>query len=311
MYFKSIKSERVSIFHTLFQSHFITFATNFKYKKTILAKVFKTFQHQGVQCFQFGSSLFGQPRMFSHAYFIDGLLIDTGHRHMRKIALDTIKPLPVQQILITHHHEDHSGNLNPLEQHFQCPAYSSPHCAEIMKKPPPLSLAQHLSWGNRKPNFTLKTVGKTLKTPNYTFEVIPIPGHAIDMIGLYEPNQGWLFSSDLYVHHRIRYFMEPESMIEQIRSIERVLQLDFEALFCGHNPQLNGGKEKLQKKLVFFQNFYQTVVDYHKQGYSPKAIFKKMGLKDDLQSRIMTQGTISTINMIRAVIRDEANAKLT
>ena len=178
--------------------------------------------------------------MFSHAYFIDGLLIDTGHRHMRKAALDAIKSLPVQQILITHHHEDHSGNLNPLEQHFQCPAYSSAECAEIMKQPPRLSLAQHLSWGNRKPNFTLQTVDKIQKTPNYTFEIIPIPGHAIDMIGLYEREQGWLFSSDLYVHHRIRYFMEPESMIEQIRSIERVLQLDFAILFCSHNPQLKG-----------------------------------------------------------------------
>ena len=98
-----------------------------------MTKVFKSFQHQGVQCFQFGSNPFGAPRMFSHAYFIDGLLIDTGHRHMRKAALDAIKSLPVQQILITHHHEDHSGNLNLLENHFNCPVWGSKRCAELMK----------------------------------------------------------------------------------------------------------------------------------------------------------------------------------
>ena len=161
-----------------------------------MTKISKSFQYRDIQCFQFGSFPIGEPTLFSHVYFVDGLLIDTGHRNMRKEALTVLKPLPVQKIVVTHHHEDHSGNLNILEKHFKCPAYASKLCTEIMKKPPRLSFAQHLSWGDRKPNFTLQAIGNIIETLNYTFEIIPIPGHAIDMIALYERNQGWLFSSD-------------------------------------------------------------------------------------------------------------------
>ena len=112
-------------------------------------KISASFTHEEVKVFKFGSWPFGRPRMFSHIFFLDGLLIDTGHSRMRKEVVAAVKPLAVEQLFITHHHEDHTGNLSVLHPALACPAYASPKCIELMKAPPPISFAQWLTWGSR------------------------------------------------------------------------------------------------------------------------------------------------------------------
>jgi len=270
-------------------------------------KITKTFQFEEIQGFKFGSWPFGKPRMFSHTYFVDGLLIDTGHSNVQKEVLERLKPLPVKQIFLTHHHEDHTGNLKALQQHFQCPTYASTACIELMKNPPNISFAQWLTWGKTQANFEIKSHEKQLITPKYRFDIIPIPGHAVDMVCLYEANKGWLFSADLWVAERIRYFMRSESMRQQIDSIKRVLTLDFEVLLCSHRPQFKDGKKKLQNKLEFMENFYGEVVDLYQKDHSISQILKEMKLKEDWSIRLLSGGALSTKNMVNSVIRDEKN----
>ena len=125
---------------------------------------------------------------------------------------------------------------------------------QIMKNPPPLSLAQKLTWGNREPYHAISEVGNVIKTRNYSFNVIAIPGHASDMIALYEPDKKWLFSADLYINSYIGYFLSNESISTQIESIKNILQLDFKVMFCSHNPQLKNAKKQLSKKLYFLES---------------------------------------------------------
>ncbi|MEM6634037.1 MAG: MBL fold metallo-hydrolase [Bacteroidota bacterium] len=265
--------------------------------------------HEGVQIFRFGSLPVGKPSFFSHVFYVDGLLIDTGHSNMRKEVYEAVKDLPVQQLLLTHHHEDHTGNLPLLHKHFACPAYASASCIDLMKRPPAISLAQRISWGSR-PSYTDFTLHpEKIHTPNYHFEVIPIPGHAPDMVALYEPRKKWLFSADLYVNHYIGYFLRNESVREQIVSIRRVLELDFEVLFCSHNPQLVGGKEKLVKKLAFLEDFYAKVAPLCVEGATANQIFRQVGLKEKWSIRLLSQGHLSKLNMVKAVMRDEGMSR--
>ena len=252
-----------------------------------------------------GSWPFGTPRMFVYCYFVDGLLIDTGHRNVAKLALPSLTQLPVEQQFITHHHEDHNGNLPALHRHFGVPVRTTAACAAILKKPPRVSLAQWLTWGQNRPFQQFELVEKELTTSNYTFQIIPTPGHAVDHVCLYEAKEGWLFSADLYVYHRIKFFMRNESMRQQIASIRKVLTLDFDRLFCSHNPQMEGGKVLLKKKLQFFEDFYGQVVHWHQQGNEPVAIMRRMNLKPQRRSRWLSQGELSTINMVQSVLRDE------
>ena len=87
-----------------------------------------------------------------------------------------------------------------------------------------------------------------------------------------------------------------------------MLKLDFEQLFCSHNPQFKDGKAKMAKKLQFMEDFYGKVATLYRKGNSSKAIMKKMGLKEKWMIRIVSTGALSTINMVRSVIRDEQKA---
>jgi len=267
----------------------------------------QTFEHDGVKAYKFGYNPFGTPKLYVHVYYIDGLLIDTGQSRASREVLRQIGGLDVREIFITHHHEDHTGNLNRLQQHFNCPAYASETCCKLMKKPPKISLAQYIFWGNRPSNHQLIPHGASVSTDKYNFQIIPIPGHAVDMVALYEPNKKWLFCADLYVHHYINYFMRNESVSQQIHSIKGILELDFDVLFCAHNPQFSGGKALVEKKLIFFENFYAQVSELYGKGKTAKQIFKRLNFKENRYIKLLSQGNLSKMNMVKSVIRDIQN----
>ena len=270
-------------------------------------KLFKTFQHQNILGIKAGYSPFGKPNLIAYCYFIDGLLIDTCGSRMKNEVTSTLFSLPIQQVFITHHHEDHCGNLTEIQQHFNCPTYAHPTSIKTLENPPSLSFPQWLFWGNYPKQFNLIPKTDFIETSDYKFEIFYLPGHAVYMCCLYEPKNGWLFSADLYVSGYIKYFKQDESISVQIDSLKKVLQYDISVLLCGHRPQFKHCNKKLKSKLNFFENFYEQVAKLHHKGYSDAAILKAMQLKEMWYLRILSGGELSVINMIRSVIRDENN----
>jgi glyoxylase-like metal-dependent hydrolase (beta-lactamase superfamily II) len=269
----------------------------------------KTFEYDGIKAFKFGYHPFAKPAMWVYVYYVDGLLIDTGQSRMRNAVIGQTKNLNVKQIFLTHHHEDHTGNVASLAKYFACPVYASPECIELMKEPPRISFAQWMVWGDRPAFSNILSKTDTLETDYFRFNIIPVPGHAADMVVLYEPTKRWLFASDLFVNEYISYFLHSESMLQQIQSIRTVLELDFEVLFCGHNPIFENGETRLRGKLDYLENFYQKVMAVYDGQMSANEVFVKLKLKENWQIRLLSHGYLSKLNMVRSVIRDiEADA---
>lgn len=270
---------------------------------------FTSFEHKDILGLRFGYHPFGKPQLQVFIYYVDGLLIDTGQSKARQRILSETKDLNVEQIFITHHHEDHSGNIRALQELHNCEVYASEACSKMMKDPPKISLAQKLTWGSRPAFREIIPKNQTIKTNKYCFEIIPVPGHAKDMVALYEPNKKWLFSADLYINSYIDYMLENESIADQIESVQRVLQLDFEELFCSHKPRLANGKEHLTKKLNFLESFFNDVSQLYKQGFTDQEIFEKLKFKENRFVKFLSGGSLSKINMVKSVIRDLENKK--
>lgn len=264
----------------------------------------ESFKYEEVLGLKFGYAPFGKPKMFSHIYYVDGLLIDTGPSRVRKQVLSSTLGLEVDKIFITHHHEDHTGNIHQLENLHRCTVYAPEMTCEVMKKPPRLSLIQRVIYGERRAHKTLIPVKDTIETKNFQFQLIPVPGHASDMVCLYEPNRKWLFSADLYVNSYIGYFLSNESIMEQIESTRKILNLDFNTMFCAHNPQLENGKDKLNKKLEFLEIFFQNVKSLYLSGYSESEIFSQLKLKENKLVKLLSGGQLSKLNMVKSVIND-------
>lgn len=266
-------------------------------------KLVKSQVFEGVEILTVGQHPLGEPKLTVNLFLIDGLLIDTGPPRLYQEVLKNLGTKTVNQVFVTHHHEDHTGNVAKLSAHFNCPVYSSPLCSKMMKAPPRISFAQYITWGNRPPYHDLQGVTK-LATDHYEFELINIPGHAPDMVALHEPYKKWLFSADAYVHHYISYFLFSESVSQQIDSLEKLLQLDFETVFCSHIPPFKDGREKLNKKLTFLKSFDAQVREQASKGYSAKKIMKVLDLKERWDIRILSHGMLSKLNMVKSVLKD-------
>ncbi len=268
-----------------------------------------SFQFEEIQAFRFGYHPFKKPNLFVYLYFVDGLLIDTGQRRMQPSILSATHSLPIQQVFITHHHEDHTGNIDEICAKHGCEAFSSSLTREIMQKPPSLSCIQKVMYASRGANFNIKAINSDwLETPKYRFQLIAVPGHAADMVALYEPIKKWLFSADLFINTHIGFMLKDESIQQQIESIQRILTLDFDVLFCAHNPQLKDGKEKLKNKLQFLEQFMEQVSSWNQKGYSDMAIFKAMKLKENRFVKILSNGNLSKLNMVKSALRDLSSA---
>ena len=268
----------------------------------------KRHQFGPIESLQMGVGYFGPPPVSVHSFYIDGLLIDTGPPKLGNELLQWLDKKALQQVFITHHHEDHSGNVNLVSSQFDVPIYGSLGCSELVQGKVGTSLPQKLFWGT--PVFTdrVTAYNKTaLSTAKYNFELIPIPGHAEDQVALFEPNQGWLFSADAFVSSQIKYFMKKESMAQQIESLKKMVALDFDLLLCCHNPITKAGRVLLQQKIDHLETYYGSVVYYHQKGQSPRQILKSIGVKERWLQYFFSGGNMCAINMVKAVIRDEQN----
>ena len=270
----------------------------------------KAHQFGSVESVQLGVGYFGSPPLLVHAFFIDGLLIDTGPPILQKEFIAWLKQRVLEQVFITHHHEDHSGNVNAVAAHAHVPIQGSPLCCDLVQGKVDTCLAQKLFWGN--PEFTDKVTPidcDTIETNHHQFRLIPIPGHSADQVALFEPEEGWLFSADAFVSPIIKYFMRQESMREQMDSLKKLIALDFDLLFCCHNPQMKGGKKLLKQKLAFFENYYGQVLYWTEKGYSPQAILKAMNQQERWAGILLSGGKMSAKNMILSVLRDEERSR--
>jgi hypothetical protein len=106
---------------------------------------------------------------------------------------------------------------------------------------------------------------------------------------------------------RIKFFRADERFAEQIASLIKVLTLDFDTLFCAHNPCLKSGKQKIKNKLQFLEDLYGNVRELVEKGHSEKAIIKALDPRNDRGIKLITMGNVSFANMVRSAMASICN----
>lgn len=256
-----------------------------------------------VQAVESGWSPIGKPFMTVHFYVVDGICIDTGFRHMQKEAVISLKQHPIHKIILTHHHEDHSGNAAVLNKAYNAPVLGHPVTVEKMKRLFKILPYQHYAWGAAQP-VEMQGLPPTIQSDHIELHAIHTPGHSRDHTVFLEKREGWLFSGDLFLAERIKYFRADEKMKDQIDSLKKIRQYDFDFLFCAHNPQLQNGKLKLQNKLQYLEDIYGTVKGMHAKGLDLDEIIKNIGLRENYLMKAFCLGNLSMKNMVRSVFAD-------
>ena len=263
------------------------------------------YEFDGVHYYRFSIYRLGNNVQTVYTFVLDNLLIDTAQRYNRENILKVAKQHDINKIILTHHHEDHTGNVAFLMNELNIDAYAHPTAVKIMGKGYRMSpLAKLMNGSVEKAVLKPISTEDRIQTAHYTLEPIYTPGHCDDHYCYYERNKGWLFSGDLYVADKIKYFANYESLLTQIESIKKLVALDFDTLFCSHNPKTHGGKQRLQNKLQFFEDFAGTVKQYYEQGHNARQIFALMGMKENYLNKYITLGGFCAENMVLSVVKD-------
>lgn len=238
-----------------------------------------------------------------YLYLVDGLLIDTGPRKLKE-SIDFFNTCDINQVALTHVHEDHSGMAAWLQQHKKPTIYLNSNSISSAKVKAKIPLYRTMTWGKRLPFDPISYPDK-IKTGNYTFDIINTPGHASDHVTLFETNEGWLFTGDLYLGTRQIVCIREENIPQTINSLQELMKLDFNTVFCAHSGiHDDNPKEKLKKRLEYFLELKGKTEELYNKGLTAKQIDKKLFPKKP-PITFVSCGEWSSYNIINSIINDK------
>jgi glyoxylase-like metal-dependent hydrolase (beta-lactamase superfamily II) len=249
------------------------------------------------------SRFLGIPLFKVHAFFVDGLLIDTGFSNGQKGFLKTCDELPALHTIVnTHHHEDHTGNNFWIREKYGLLPLAHPKTFSYLQDPSQwIPWYRRLVWGCPHPSETGQ-VDSEIRTPQFHLLVVPTPGHSDDHICLYEPNEGWLFSGDLFIGEQLRYLRDDEDIHSVLNSLKRVVALKLKRMFCAFSGIVDSPEAAIHQKIAYLENLKGEVEKGFRQGLSPQEIRRKL-LGDGDRYRFVTGGQISKQNLINAFLK--------
>jgi len=225
-----------------------------------------------------GSSTLGGVSLSVYAYCVDGVLIDTGSVSLQSEFAEFFHKVPFNQVLLTHHHEDHTGGAAYIQQHFDVALYMHEQFIESCKKRARYPFYRRVFWGRRPPfsaqalSFKEPIISKTSR-----WRAIETPGHSSDHVAFLNEQTGQLFSGDLYVHPETKLILRSENIHEVIASIERLLTYDIGEMFCSHAGYIDDGPKALRRKHSYLTSLRDEILYLHEEkGYSEKEIHQML-----------------------------------
>ncbi|MFA0810695.1 MBL fold metallo-hydrolase [Microbulbifer epialgicus] len=244
----------------------------------------ETFRYQGLDAVRVGRFNTGVNTTFV-VYRLNGTVIDTGPSNQWRYVKPFIQSVPLNQLLLTHHHEDHSGNAGAIQKLTGVQALAPELTIGILKKGFRIPPIQKLFWG---------TAGKAEVAPlpeELSIDgekVVPLfsPGHAKDMTCYLLPERGWLFSADLYIANYLKLLRIDEDVPTLLNSIKGVLYHSFDVILCPHRGVVEKGWQQLNTKYEFLLNLSGEAQELQKSGLSLNEITLQLLGEEGLISKL-------------------------
>lgn len=232
------------------------------------------------------------------AYLVDGLLVDTGNYKSRQEFCEACDNR-VGQVVITHHHEDHSGT----GYHFAkrgVTVLAHPIGIPLLGGAKACPLYRQLFWG-KPPAFSAQPAPESLDTEHYSFKLLRTPGHSPDHLCVYLEKEGWLFSGDLFLHERVKMVGKEENYYQSLASMRLLQELDLSRIFCSLGRVVKRPKQAIAEKIAFMEETIEKVWNLHHKGFGIEGITKQV-LGSDLQEQLITGGDFCKQNLVRSIL---------
>ncbi|MBI4765284.1 MAG: MBL fold metallo-hydrolase [Deltaproteobacteria bacterium] len=241
------------------------------------------------------------PAATVSSYLVDGLLIDSGPAHTAEELAEFLRDRKVKTVVNTHFHEDHVAANRFLQDRYGVEIFASALAVAKISKPAVLYPYQEEVWGYPIPS-QVQPLGKVIRTENFTFEVIPTPGHDRDHVCLFESNQRWLFSGDLYIGKRPVVCRPLDDQWQILEDLKTVRELKPRVLFPAPGNVLFDPGETLDKVIAHLKSLGRQIEELHNTGLTIEAIRQKV-FGEENPSAPRTQNQFSSEKMVKSFLR--------
>jgi glyoxylase-like metal-dependent hydrolase (beta-lactamase superfamily II) len=262
-------------------------------------------QHGSVRVFRMARSLFGRPLYWAAAYWIDGVLIDTGPACTAGQLVRLLADTPVRRIAITHAHEDHIGGLHLLRRHFPSAAVYAPRQSiPFIEEPGRIELQTYrrLIWGTPQPCgdvCSLDDVNDRIETGEFVLRAVETPGHSRDHVCYFEPRYRWLFSGDAFIGGRDTAWAPEFDMFAIVSSLRTMASLRPERLFPGSGSIRRTPLPDLHGKISSLIHLAQEVDRLERSGRSTPEVVEML-FRGEPRIKFWTMGHFSAANLVEA-----------
>jgi glyoxylase-like metal-dependent hydrolase (beta-lactamase superfamily II) len=260
---------------------------------------------RGVRGFRLARSILGRGLYYTAAYWVDGLMVDTGCFYTVPDLVAALGELRVDRIVNTHSHEDHIGANAAISKKFGAEILAHPLAIPVLSTPQNqkhLNPYQIVMWGYPEPS-SASPLPETIETPHHTFNVIHTPGHSPDHICLHEPREGWLFCGDTYIGGRDRALRADYNVWQIIASLRRLNEPDIDLIFTGSGNVRTNGTAALKEKIAYLESVGDRAIELHRKGLSYRRIRRKL-FGRELLIAYLTLGQFTGKHLVRSFIED-------
>lgn len=223
-------------------------------------------------------------------------LVDTGFPRAAPVIARLLDERRVRGSVVTHWHEDHSGNLAVLAARG-VPIGLTDATAARLPETTRLPFYRWVFWGHAPapPRFEPYCLPDEL-------EVVPTPGHSDDHRAIWHPATATIFTGDLVLGVRVTAVLADENPRQSLDSVRRVLALEPVRIFDAHRGLIREPKGLLAAKIAWMEDTIGSIEHLIDQGLDDRPIRNRVLGREDSVGRI-SFGQTSKLNFVRAVRR--------
>jgi cyclase len=207
------------------------------------------------------------------------------------------KGLRVPYVINTHSHADHTNGSYLFEEadlvaHQRCRQILHKHGERVLEEAK-AETPEVAEVRLRLPSITFNQE-VTLRLGDRTMQLIPLPGHTSDSIGVYVQEDRILFAGDAVMPVPYIVGGERAAMIDSLRVIS---QLSLENIVQGHGEVILRGEvgEALETSIFYLETIYEKVKEAAEAGAPPESV-AEIDIEQCGKSRIPLNGLVQQLH---------------